>query len=108
MGSNFTWVSSSNTDFNLDYGASFDAEQVAAGKAPYNYVIQDPWFAEREGLSVFTKKGKGDACHTYSTYARGIDMVDLAYQYLDLVPKGRDEGGKGLSWVRRHDEYDGD
>jgi predicted dithiol-disulfide oxidoreductase (DUF899 family) len=106
MGWNFTWVSSGNTDFNLDYGASFDAEQVAAGKAPYNYVIQDPWFAEREGLSVFTKVGKRNVYHTYSTYARGIDMVNLAYQYLDLVPKGRDEGGKGLSWVRRHDEYD--
>jgi predicted dithiol-disulfide oxidoreductase (DUF899 family) len=77
-----------------------------AGKAPYNYAIQDPWFAEREGLSVFTKAAKGGVYHTYSNYARGIDMVNAAYQYLDLAPKGRDEGGPGLDWVRRHDEYD--
>jgi len=43
----------------------------------------------------------GDVCF----YARGIDMMNVDYQYLDLVPKGRDENGKGPFWVRRHDEY---
>ena len=46
-----------------------------------------------------------DIFHTYSTYARGIDMLNTDYNYLDLVPKGRDEGGRGPFWVRRHDEY---
>ena len=61
---------------------------------------------EREGLSVFIKDAMGRIFHTYSAYARGLDMVNVAYHYLDLVPKGRDEGGRGLYWVRRHDEYE--
>ena len=46
--------------------------------------------------------------HSYSAYARGIDAVDDGtYQFLDLVPKGRDEPADGFTqfWVRRHDEY---
>ena len=62
-------------------------------------------FQEREGVSIFYKDRNGDIFHTYSTYARGIDMMNVDYQYLDLVPKGRDENGKGPFWVRRHDEY---
>jgi predicted dithiol-disulfide oxidoreductase (DUF899 family) len=69
--------------------------------------MQDPDSSDREGASVFYKDPKGNVFHTYSTYARGIDMVNTAYHYLDLVPKGRDEGDQGPSWVRRHDEYDG-
>jgi len=63
--------------------------------------------SEREGLSVFAKDATGKIFHTYSAYARGLDLVNTAYNYLDLVPKGRDEGGRGLFWVRRHDEYKG-
>ena len=107
MGWTFTWVSSGTSDFNFDYGVSFTAQEVAAGKADYNYTLQDPRLTEREGLSVFIKDAMGRIFHTYSAYARGLDMVNVAYHYLDLVPKGRDEGGRGLSWVRRHDEYDG-
>ena len=58
-------------------------------------------------MSVFIKDATGRVFHTYSAYARGLDMVNVAYHYLDLVPKGRDEGGRGLYWVRRHDEYEG-
>ena len=63
--------------------------------------------AEREGVSVFYKDPAGRVFHTYSAYARGIDMLDVAYHYLDLVPKGRDEEGHEFPqfWVRRHDEY---
>ena len=50
-------------------------------------------------------KANGTVFHTYSAYARGIDLLNTAYNYLDLVPKGRDEGDQGQSWVRRHDEY---
>ncbi len=71
----------------------------------YNFTLQDPGDADREGISVFYKDEKGNIFHTYSAYARGIDMMNVDYQYLDLVPKGRDEGGQGPFWVQRHDEY---
>jgi predicted dithiol-disulfide oxidoreductase (DUF899 family) len=107
MGWNFKWVSSFENDFNFDYQASFTPGQLAEKRAFYNFVEQDPGVSEREGVSIFYKDRKGDIFHTYSTYARGIDMMNVDYQYLDLVPKGRDENGKGPFWVRRHDEYQG-
>ena len=106
MGWNFKWVSSGNTDFNFDYHVSFTPEEEAKKKAFFNYKIQDPDSSDREGASVFFKDAKGNVFHTYSTYERGIDMVNTAYHYLDLVPKGRDEGKSGPSWLCRHDEYD--
>ena len=61
---------------------------------------------DREGISVFYKDKTGAIFHTYSTYARGIDMVNATYQFLDLVPKGRDEGSDfPQDWVRHHDRY---
>jgi predicted dithiol-disulfide oxidoreductase (DUF899 family) len=105
MGWNFKWVSSGNTDFNFDYHVSFTPEEEAKKKAFFNYKIQDPDSSDREGASVFFKDAKGNVFHTYSTYARGIDMVNAAYHYLDLVPKGRDEGKSDPSWLSRHDEY---
>lgn len=105
MGWNFKWVSSGNTDFNFDYHVSFTPEEEAKNKAFFNYKIQDPDSSDREGTSVFFKDTKGNVFHTYSTYARGIDMVNTAYHYLDLVPKGRDEGKSGPFWLCRHDEY---
>lgn len=105
MGWNFKWVSSGATDFNFDYHTSFTPEDEANKKAFFNYRYQDPDSSDREGASVFYKDPKGNVFHTYSTYARGIDMVNTAYHYLDLVPKGRDEGKVGPGWLRRHDEY---
>jgi len=106
MGWTFTWVSSSDTDFNQDYQVSFTPEEVAKQQAYYNYAVQDPMLSEREGVSVFYKDPAGRVFHTYSAYARGIDLLNAAYNYLDLVPKGRDEGGEGMYGLRRHDEYD--
>ncbi len=106
MGWSFTWVSSGATDFNFDYHVSFTPEEEAKKKAFFNYRNQDPDSSDREGASVFYKDPKGNLFHTYSTYARGIDMMNTAYHYLDLVPKGRDEGTDGPGWVRRHNEYD--
>jgi predicted dithiol-disulfide oxidoreductase (DUF899 family) len=108
MGWNFKWMSSFGSDFNFDFGVSFSPEELANKQAFYNFVKQDPGVAEREGVSVFYKDRAGTIFHTYSTYARGIDMMNVDYQYLDLVPKGRDEGDKGPYWVRRHDEYHDD
>ena len=101
----FPWVSSFGSDFNYDYGVSFTPEQLARKEAFYNYTVQNPGHAEREGVSVFYKDG-GRVFHTYSAYARGIDMLNTAYHYIDLTPKGRDEGGTPQRWVRRHDEYE--
>ena len=105
MGWGFKWLSSAESRFNFDYGVSFTDEETSKKRAYYNFTMQDPGISEREGVSVFFKDSKGSVFHTYSTYARGIDMLCLDYHYLDLVPKGRDEGKRGPFWVRRHDEY---
>jgi predicted dithiol-disulfide oxidoreductase (DUF899 family) len=107
MGWNFKWVSSFGADFNYDYHVSFTPAEVA-GEAVYNYARIKPWGPEAVGISVFSKDENGDVFHTYSCYARGVDMLNGAYHYLDLAPKGRDETGTGgpQAWVRRHDEYD--
>jgi predicted dithiol-disulfide oxidoreductase (DUF899 family) len=87
---------------------SFTQEELAKNEAFYNYVAYNPeGVAEREGVSVFFKDSRGRVFHTYSAYACGIDMLNMAYHYLDLVPKGRDEVGHAFPqfWVRRHDEY---
>ncbi|MGB8035929.1 MAG: DUF899 family protein, partial [Nitrososphaeraceae archaeon] len=108
LGWNFKWVSSYNTDFNFDYNISFRPEEIAKKEGIYNFTIQDPHSPEREGVSVFYKDAEGRIFHTSSAYARGIDMLNVAYHYLDLVPKGRDEASKEFPqfWVRRHDEYE--
>jgi predicted dithiol-disulfide oxidoreductase (DUF899 family) len=107
MGWDFKWFSSYDTDFNFDYHVSFTQEELAKNEAYYNYITQASPGPELQGISVFFKDSKGRVFHTYSTYARGIDMLNVAYHYLDLVPKGRDEAGHDFPqfWVRRHDEY---
>jgi len=107
MGWSFKWVSSFSTDFNYDYQASFTPEEIQSAAGLYNYVRTDPGDTDREGISVFYKDASGTVFHTYSCYARGIDMMNATYQYLDLVPKGRDEEGLPdlQAWVRHHDRY---
>jgi predicted dithiol-disulfide oxidoreductase (DUF899 family) len=105
MGWHFKWVSSGETSFNYDYGVSFTPEEMANKKAFFNYRMQFPGRSEREGHSVFYKNASGAVFHTYSCYDRGNEMLANHYHYLDIVPKGRDEGGRGPYWVRRHDEY---
>jgi predicted dithiol-disulfide oxidoreductase (DUF899 family) len=109
MGWSFPWYSSGGTDFNYDFGASFTPDEVASGAAVFNYGSGAPGFEDREGLSTFIQNGRGQVFHTYSAYARGIDAVNGAYQFLDLTAKGRDEPAEGNPqfWVRRHDEYGG-
>jgi predicted dithiol-disulfide oxidoreductase (DUF899 family) len=106
MGWRFKWVSSFDGDFNFDYHVSFTAEEVAKGKIYYNYEMTDGG-EEQPGISVFYKDESGDIFHTYSTYARGGDILIGTYNYLDLTPRGRREGkSEGMDWVRRHDSYD--
>jgi len=106
MGWSFPWVSFFRSDFNYDFGVSFAPEAVADHTAVYNFGSTDPGLEDREGISVFFKNDSGEIFRTYSTYARGIDMVNGTYQFLDLVPQGRDEPADAPQfWVRRHDEY---
>jgi predicted dithiol-disulfide oxidoreductase (DUF899 family) len=104
----FNWVSSYGTDFNYDYHASFTPEQMAEGKVEYNFdLVQFP-SAEAPGASVFYKGKDGNIFHTYSAYARGSESTINTYNYLDLVPKGRDEDGLPftMAWLRHHDRYE--
>lgn len=105
MGWTFEWVSSGNNDFNYDYYASFTPDEVKNGKGFFNYRMQDPGITDREGMSVFSRDESGQIFHTYSTYARGIDIVNAAYNILDMTPKGRDEAHGNQYWIKRHDEY---
>ena len=105
MGWNFKWLSSADSDFNFDYHVSFTPEEMAKGQAFYNDTLQDPGPADREGHSIFYKDDSGAVFHAYSCYDRGNDMLNIHYHYLDLTPKGRNEGDRGPYWVRRRGEY---
>ena len=107
FGWTFPWVSSAPSDFNYDFNVSFRPEELKSGKGIYNYQPLEHGETDLPGTSVFAKDGSGAVFHTYSTFARGIDPLNVAYQYLDLVPKGRDEtrGAEAVSWLRRRDEY---
>ena len=106
MGWQFKWVSSFGSDFNFDYHVSFTEKEVAEGKICYNYEMTEGG-EEQPGISVFYQDESGDVFHTYSSYARGGDLLIGTYNYLDLTPLGRrEEKGEGMDWVRRHDRYD--
>jgi predicted dithiol-disulfide oxidoreductase (DUF899 family) len=106
MGWRFKWVSSNGNDFNFDYHVSFTKDEEAKGKVYYNYETAEFLSDELPGLSVFYKDEEGGIFHTYSGYARGLDLLVGTYNFLDLVPKGRDEDPDStMSWVRHHDRY---
>jgi predicted dithiol-disulfide oxidoreductase (DUF899 family) len=106
MGWQFKWVSSHGTDFNYDLGVSFRPEMVAKSKINYNFGSGSFSAEELPGVSVFAKDEVGEVFHTYSTYGRGVEVMMGTYRMLDLTPKGRDEGGRNMSWVRHHDRYE--
>lgn len=107
MGWRFKWVSSLGGEFNQDYHVSFNDDQQASGGVYYNYRNTTFPSSEAPGLSIFRKEESGVIFHTYSAYARGLDMLIGAYNFLDLVPKGRDEANLPftMEWIRRHDQY---
>ena len=107
MGWKFKWVSSNASDFNRDFGVTFDKSEVDAKAMAYNFGTEPAHHAELPGLGAFIKDG-GAVLHTYSTYARGLDIIVGAYNMLDLAPKGRDEEALpwSMAWVKRHDEYE--
>ena len=108
MGWTFNWVSSHGTDFNYNFGVSFTDAQIAAASNLYNFGTSAYRHPDLPGASVFARDAAGQVYHTYSTYARGLELLDGAFNWLDLVPKGRNEVGGIMSWVRLHDEYGDD
>ena len=108
MGWHFPWASSFGSDFNRDFGVTFSKDQTDAKTPAYNYGTVPVNSEELPGLSTFYKNERGEVFHTYSTYARGLDILVGTYNVLDMAPKGRDEGALpwSMAWVRRHDEYE--
>ncbi len=107
MGWRFDWVSSFGSDFNYDFHVSFTKEQIEQRRIDYNFgtITTDSRYISEElpGLSVFLKD-EGRILLTYSTYARGLDMLLGTHHYLDLTAEGRNETGYP-GWPHRHDEY---
>ena len=102
----FPWVSSGNNDFNYDFGVSFSDKDRSDGRALYNYgKTRVEKASDMFGVSVFVRDEGGEIFHTYSTYYRGTELLMGTFNWLDLVPKGRNETGGTMSWVRLHDEY---
>ncbi len=116
MGWGMPWVSSANSDFNFDLGASHTEAQVRSllGDGEPPPVLRQ--MAESSGTDVVGYVSEGPAFsafaladgavyHTYSTQARGLEFLMGYYRILDRAPRGRDEGDSSDHWVRRHDEY---
>lgn len=108
MGWRFRWFSSHGSDFNYDFNVSFTPEQITAGQATYNYQEGATPIEEMSGRSIFCRDEAGTVFHTYSSFARGGELVLGAYALLDMTPKGRQEAIRGnlTDWVRLHDRYD--
>ena len=107
MGWNFKWLSSFDSDFNYDFNVSFTPEEMEKGQMEYNYTVTQFPAPEAPGLSVFYKDEDGSIFHTYSCYARGLDVLNGTYNHLDMTPKGRDEQDLSytMEWVRLKDRY---
>ena len=110
MGWQFKWVSSFGTDFNYDFHVSFSKEEFASGHAYYNYAEAGFPSEEGPGASVFYRGQDGEIFHTYSAYARGLDILLPTYNFLDMTAKGRDEDSLPypMAWIRHHDRYGDD
>lgn len=105
----FPWVSSLGSDFNWDFNVSFEPEALESSMANYNYQSGTTFpSTEAPGISTFFKDEAGQVYHTYSAFARGLENFLGVYSFLDIVPKGRDEGGLSfpMEWIRHHDRYE--
>jgi predicted dithiol-disulfide oxidoreductase (DUF899 family) len=108
MGWSFDWYSSERSEFNFDLGVSARAEELESGTVRYNFGTQAAMGDESPGISAFRRTEDGRIFLTYQTFARGLELVNGAYHWLDLTSKGRDEGGLEWTqqWLRRHDAYE--
>jgi len=109
MGWTFPWYSSGEGDFNYDFHVSFHTEQVADGTIRYNFAPTQTKTSDLPGISSFIRRSDRAIYRTYSAYARGLDMLNPAYQLLDITALGRQEGDLPypMAWVKLHDEYAG-
>jgi predicted dithiol-disulfide oxidoreductase (DUF899 family) len=107
MGWTFDWYSSQGSDFNYDFAVSFTPDEIKAGHRRYNFGTSGFGIEDAPGISVFYRDEVGDIYNTYSCFARGLDMMNAAYHYLDLTPLGRHEEGLPypMDWVRLRDQY---
>lgn len=108
MGWRVRWVSSFGSDFNYDLNVSFRPEDIAAGRAFFNYRHTDAVLEDLSGDSVFYKNAAGDIFHTYSTFGRGGEEFLSLYRFLDSTPVGRNENGPYRTladWVRPRNMY---
>ncbi|SHG31183.1 DUF899 domain-containing protein [Bradyrhizobium erythrophlei] len=107
MGWTFDWYSSAANDFNHDYAVSFTPDEIKSGGKIYNFGTSGFGVEEAPGISVFYRDEEGNVFHTYSCFARGLDMMNAAYHYLDLTPLGRHEQGLPypMDWLRLRDQY---
>jgi predicted dithiol-disulfide oxidoreductase (DUF899 family) len=107
MGWTFDWLSSAGSDFNYDFAVSFTPEQIKSGAKLYNFGTSGFGIEDAPGISVFYRDEAGDIFHTYSCFARGLDMMNATYHYLDLTPLGRHEEGLPypMDWLRLRDQY---
>lgn len=105
MGWRFRWASAAGSDFGRDFGVNFRPGETPIAEG-YNYSGK-PAQEEMPGISVFYRLDDGGIAHAYSTYGRGIDIVNAAYNLLDLTPNGRHEDDLPwpMAWLRRHDSY---
>lgn len=108
LGWTFKWVSSSGSEFNRDFGVSFTPEEKQQEEMFYNYKMTSFPSEEAPGISVFIQNDNHEIFHTYSCYARGLDMLNGAYHFMDLTPLGRDEDNlpNSMAWLKRHDQYE--
>jgi predicted dithiol-disulfide oxidoreductase (DUF899 family) len=117
LGWSIPWASSANSDFNFDFGASFNEEQmreamppedqlppVASRNAKETGTDLVSYISEMFGATAFTLHD-GAVYKTYATTGRGVEFLMGYYPILDRAPKGRDEGAAWQMWIRRHDEY---
>ncbi|MCW5700959.1 MAG: DUF899 domain-containing protein [Bradyrhizobium sp.] len=107
MGWTFDWYSSQGSDFNYDFAVSFTPEEIKTGHNRYNFGTSGFGIEDAPGISVFYRDEAGGIYNTYSCFARGLDMMNAAYHYLDLTPLGRHEEGLPypMDWVRLRDQY---
>lgn len=108
MGWRFRWVSSAGSDFNFDFRVSFSEADRTSGDLVYNFGTQPFQGEEAPGISVFRKDDAGDVFLTYSTFARGVEVMMGTYRLLDLTPEGRQERDAPykMEWLRHHDRYE--
>ncbi len=107
MGWTFPWVSSAANSFSRDFGVAFTPDDFAPVRRATNYGTHRFTIEDVPAISVFFRTDGGQVFHTYSSYSRGLDMMNGAYHYLDIMPKGRDEEGlpSTMNWLRLRDEY---